>query len=325
MKTGGAGRWNSREPWNKRNRRFAYQRLPGPATRTRVNMGVTSARSGAALAILNQWYVSRASPADEFKPSNWIGNGRARRVAGFGRGGVVRALPRAHSELPDWRPPVLALRRAARRAREATLAATKDRHKRNVTPENALLVDGQATSTPTRSRPRLGRTALRREWKGPKPGPVSISMPGAHRGDRDLRHGSPGQRAKSRSWSAPSRPERTSRETSALATANQILGGGVSSRLFLDVREEAFPRLQHRLERGGAGERTRSRSCSRPALKRRRRPRPSPRCSSTRGASPRASRARRSSRARNDSSRTASCSVWKPQAASPISPPSSWC
>jgi predicted Zn-dependent peptidase len=33
-------------------------------------------------------------------------------------------------------------------------------------------------------------------------------------------------------------PERTSKDFPALATANQILGGGVSGRLFLDVREK---------------------------------------------------------------------------------------
>ncbi|HVJ19496.1 MAG TPA: insulinase family protein, partial [Polyangiaceae bacterium] len=115
-----------------------------------------------------------------------------------------------------------------------TLADCKEWHRRHVTPENSVLVvsgDVDAAAVEAAAQ----RTFAR--WKGKKPEGQSISNPEQLKSTAIVIADRPGS-AQSQVYVAAFGPERESKEFPALMAANQVLGGGVAGRLFLDVREK---------------------------------------------------------------------------------------
>lgn len=115
-----------------------------------------------------------------------------------------------------------------------TLASCKHWYQLNVTPENAtLVIAGDVEAS-------LAKAAAQRVfsgWKGARPAaPVfdSVLPPLAHTiWVVDRPHS-----AQSQIYVAGLGPERSSPSWPAVTAANQVLGGGVAGRLFLDIREK---------------------------------------------------------------------------------------
>jgi predicted Zn-dependent peptidase len=235
MKTGGAGRWNSRELVEQAESLGSSLNVFTDRDATRVNMGVTSADLEPALAILNAVVHEPRFPADEFKK---LKQQEIDRVKSSARGSAGWAasfvLYRELFELPTGVHPYSHYDALPAELEKLTLADAKDWHKRNVTPENAVLV---VTGDVDPDAVEAAAKKAFAKWKGPRPEPVSISMPERIEKTEIYVADRPGS-AQSQILVGTFGPERTSKDFPALATANQILGGGVSGRLFLDVREK---------------------------------------------------------------------------------------
>jgi zinc protease len=107
-------------------------------------------------------------------------------------------------------------------------------YKEHVTPENAVLVvtgDVDADSVEKSAAKYFGA------WRGAKPTPPAFSDARGPNGRKIFVVDRPGS-TQSNVLVGTLGPERKSEEYPALMTANQILGGGVAGRLFLDVREK---------------------------------------------------------------------------------------
>jgi predicted Zn-dependent peptidase len=135
-----------------------------------------------------------------------------------------------------------------------TLESCKLWYKNNVTPANATLVIAGDVD------PAAAEVAAKRVfsgWKGARPTAPVFESPTPSRGRVvwlvDRPHS-----AQSQIYVAGFGPERSSPSWPAVAAANQILGGGVAGRLFLDVREKGGQELsdleiRRFLQNDGAG------------------------------------------------------------------------
>jgi zinc protease len=235
MKTGGAGRWNSRELVEQAESLGSSLRILTDRDSTRISMGVTSADLEPALAILDAVVTAPRFPADEFKK---LKQQEIDRVKSAARGSASWAasfvLFRELYQLPTGVHPYSHYDALPAELEKLTLADAKEWHKRHVTPENAVLVVSGDVD------PDAVEAAAKKafaNWKGKKPPPLGISMPDRIEKTQIYVADRPGS-AQSHILVGTFGPERTSKDFPALATANQILGGGVSGRLFLDVREK---------------------------------------------------------------------------------------
>lgn len=235
MKTGGAGRWNSRELVEQAESLGSSLSVRTDRDSTRISLGVTSADLEPALAILSAVVESPRFPNDEFKKLKQQEIDRVKSAArGNAHWAASYVLYRELYQLPTGVHPYSYYDALPSDLEKLTLADAKAWHKRHVTPQNAaLVVVGDVD-------PDAVEAAASRafaKWKGEKPEPVSMSLP--ERVDKTVIYVAdrPGS-AQSQVLVGYFGPERTSSDYPALATANQILGGGVSGRLFLDVREK---------------------------------------------------------------------------------------
>jgi predicted Zn-dependent peptidase len=114
------------------------------------------------------------------------------------------------------------------------LEATKAWYKQHFTPRNAVLV---VTGDVDPDAIQKSITQAFKDWKGERPTPVSFSEPMPDADHTLFVVDRPGS-GQSQVYVGLLGPERQSEDWPALAATNQILGGGVSGRLFLDVREK---------------------------------------------------------------------------------------
>jgi predicted Zn-dependent peptidase len=115
-----------------------------------------------------------------------------------------------------------------------TLASCKHWYQTNVTPENATLVIAGDID------PAVAEASAKRvfsSWKGPRPSGQTFNTPLPQQ-DRMVWLVDRPHSAQSQIYVAGLGPERSTPSWPALAATNQILGGGVAGRLFLDVREK---------------------------------------------------------------------------------------
>ncbi|MEO7032928.1 MAG: pitrilysin family protein [Polyangiaceae bacterium] len=115
-----------------------------------------------------------------------------------------------------------------------TLAACKQWYTHNVTPLNATLVVAGDVE------PSTVETAARRVfagWRGDRPATPQSVAP-ATRDEEKIWVVDRPHAAQSEIYVAALGPERSSPQWPAITATNQILGGGVAGRLFLDVREK---------------------------------------------------------------------------------------
>ena len=154
--------------------------------------------------------------------------------ASAGWAGVDGPLPRAVRSA-DGRAPVLALRRQAVRAATSSRSrAASTGTKPTSRPKNATLVVAGDVD------PAAAEAAAKRvfsSWKGARPSGQSFNTPLPPQ-ERMVWLVDRPHSAQSQIYVAGLGPERSTPAWPALAATNQILGGGVAGRLFLDVREK---------------------------------------------------------------------------------------
>lgn len=235
LKAGGAGKWNSRELVEQAESLGASLSVLTDRDATRVGLGVTSADVEPALDILAAVVQAPRFAADEFKK---LKTQEIDRVKSSARGSAPWAasmlLYRELYELPTGVHPYSRYDALPAELEKITLGDCKDWHRRHVTPENAvLIVSGDVD--PAAVEAAAGKSFAR--WKGAKPEGLSFNTPEQRQRTEIIIADRPGS-AQSQIYVATFGPERQTVEFPALTAANQVLGGGVAGRLFLDVREK---------------------------------------------------------------------------------------
>lgn len=202
---------------------------------TRISLNVTSGQLDSALAILSAVALRPSFLPVEFQK---LRDREIERVKSSARGsaGWVAAmvLYRELYSLPTRVHPYAIYDALPSDLGEITLTDCKNWHKAHFVPSNAtLVVVGDVTADQVHT----AASKAFSNWKDqPAPRP-SFSMPFAPKERSVYLIDRPGS-AQSQIYVGLLGPERKSDAWPGLSVANQILGGGVSGRLFLDVREK---------------------------------------------------------------------------------------
>ncbi|HET9954336.1 MAG TPA: pitrilysin family protein [Polyangiaceae bacterium] len=202
---------------------------------TRIALNVTSGDLDAALELLSKVAFAPSFQADEFQKL------RAReieRVKSSARGSAGWAasmlLYRELFDLPTGIHPYSRMDAMPNELAQLSLADCKAWHKAQFVPSNAaLVIAGDVT-------PQTAQAAANKwfgAWKGGEAPAVSISQPFAPQARNVYIADRPGS-GQSQVLVGVLGAELRSPDWVGLTLANQVLGGGVSSRLFIDVREK---------------------------------------------------------------------------------------
>jgi zinc protease len=235
LKDGGAGRWTSRELAEKTEGFGAHLSISTDRDSTRIGLGATSGDLGAALEILAAVAENpRFAPAEFAK----LRQREIDRVKDRARTSpswlASMVLYRELFEMPVSIHPYARYDALPEEIAELRLEHVKRWYKEHFTPENAVLVVTGDVDVDdfTQAAERVFGT-----WKGRRPSPPSFSDARGPNGRKILVVDRPGS-TQSQVFVGTLGPERRSEEYPALMAANQVLGGGVAGRLFLDVREK---------------------------------------------------------------------------------------
>jgi zinc protease len=235
LKDGGAGPWNSRQLAERTESLGARLAIGTDRDSTRIGLGVTSGDLDAALEILAAVAQKpRLSPAefDKLKQREIDRVKDRARTSPSWLASMV--LYRELYELPVSVHPYARYDALPAEMAELKLEHVRRWYKEHFTPENAVLVvsgDVDADGVEKSAQRFLG------SWRGARPSAPPFSDARGPNGRKILVVDRPGS-TQSNVLVGTLGPERKSPEYPALMTANQILGGGVAGRLFLDVREK---------------------------------------------------------------------------------------
>jgi predicted Zn-dependent peptidase len=235
LKDGGAGRFSSRELAERTEALGARLSVSTDRDATRLGLGVTAGSLEQALEILDAVAEKpRFSPAEFDK----LRQREVDRVKDRARTSpswlAAMVLYRQLYELPVSIHPYAHYDALPEEMSALKLADVKRWYKEHFTPDNAVLVVTGDVDADT-----VEKAAERafKGWRGKKVAGPSFSDPRGPNGRKIIVVDRPGS-AQSQVLVGALGPERRSEEYPALMTANQILGGGMSGRLFLDVREK---------------------------------------------------------------------------------------
>jgi len=235
LKDGGAGRFSSRELAERTEALGAHLSVSTDRDATRIGLGVTTGSLDQALEILDAVAEKPRFPAAEFDKLRQREvdrvNDRARTSPSWLASMV---LYRELYALPVSIHPYAHYDALPEEMSALKLADVKRWYKDHFTPDNAVLVVTGDVDADT-----VEKAAERafKSWRGKKASAPSFSDPRGPNGRKIIVVDRPGS-AQSQVLVGALGPERRSEEYPALMTANQILGGGLSGRLFLDVREK---------------------------------------------------------------------------------------
>jgi predicted Zn-dependent peptidase len=235
LKDGGAGPYTSRELAEKTEALGAHLMISTDRDSTRIGLGVTSDRLDPALDILAAVAEKPRFPATEFEKLRQREIDRVKDRARTSPSWLASmVLYRELYELPVSIHPYARYDALPEEMAELKLEQVKRWYKANFTPENSVLVVAGDVDADT-----LEKAATRAfgNWRGAHPPRPSFSDARGPNGRKILVVDRPGS-TQSQILVGTLGPERRSDEYPALMAANQILGGGVSGRLFLDVREK---------------------------------------------------------------------------------------
>ncbi len=235
LKDGGAGRWSSRELAERTESLGARLSISTDRDSTRIGLGVTSGDLDAALEIL-----AAVAQKPRFTPAEFdkLRQREIDRVKDRARTSpswlASMVLYRELYELPVSIHPYARYDAFPAEMAELKLEHVRRWYKDHVTPENAVLVVSGDVSPDG-----VEKSAQRffGGWRGTRPAAPTFSDPRGPNGRKILVVDRPGS-TQSNVLVGTLGPERRSDQYPALMTANQILGGGVAGRLFLDVREK---------------------------------------------------------------------------------------
>ena len=235
LKAGGAGPWGARELVDQAESLGADLNVLTDRDSTRVTLGVTTANVNAALDLLGA-----VAQRPRFSPVEF-GKLRQReieRVKSSARASAGWAasmvLYRELYELPTSIHPYARYDALPADFEKLTLEQVRSWHRRHFTPRNAVLVIAGDVDPGAIEK---SVAEVFKGWKGERPAPTSFSDPMPDPEQTLFVVDRPGS-GQSQVYVGMLGPERQSEDWTALVATNQILGGGVSGRLFMDVREK---------------------------------------------------------------------------------------
>jgi predicted Zn-dependent peptidase len=235
LKAGGAGPWNAADLAERAESLGSSVEIETGRDSTQISMTVTTGDLDAALDLLSAVAEKpRFAPAefDKLKQRELERvKSEAKSSAGWA-GSMV--LYRQLFDSPSGAHPYSHFDATPSEIAKITLESCKRWYQDNMTPENATLVVAGDVE------PGVAKSAARRvfsNWQGVRPKRPIFDAPAAKPTHVvwlvDRPHS-----AQSQIYVAGLGPERASPSWPAVTEANQILGGGVAGRLFLDVREK---------------------------------------------------------------------------------------
>jgi predicted Zn-dependent peptidase len=235
LKDGGAGRWSSRELAERTEALGARLAIGTDRDSTRIGLGVITGELPQALEILSAVAQQPRFSPDEFQKLKTREIDRVKDRARTSPGWLASmVLYRELYELPVSIHPYARYDALPEEVGALKLADVKRWYKQHFTPENAVLV---VTGDVDPDAVEVAAVRAFANWKGKKPEALSFSEPRGPNGRKILVVDRPGS-SQSQVLVGALGPDRKSDEYPALMAANQILGGGVAGRLFLDVREK---------------------------------------------------------------------------------------
>jgi zinc protease len=233
MKAGGAGKWSSRELVERAEGLGRAVSVSTDRDATTISIGATKGDLDAALEILAALVTKPRFLPVEFDKLKAREIDRVKSSVADPRWLASMALYRELFELPTSVHPYARYDAMPEELGSITIAHAKGWHQKHVTPENAVLFVAGDVETPA-----VEQAAARwfGAWKGKRPESESFSTPRAASSLELFVVDRPGS-TQSQVYVGVLGPERKTPEYAGLRAANQILGGGVAGRLFLDVRE----------------------------------------------------------------------------------------
>ena len=235
LKAGGAGKWNAADLAERAESLGASLDVVTDRDATRITMAVTTADLDAALDLIGAVAQKPRFAPIEFDKLKQRELERVRNAAKASAGWAASmVLYRELFDLPTAVHPYAHYDAKPSELNKLTLASCRRWYQTNVTPENATLIIAGDVDTKT------AEAAAKRvfsSWKGPKPSGQTYNAPVPPE-TRTVWLVDRPHSAQSQIYVAGLGPERSTPLWPALAATNQILGGGVAGRLFLDVREK---------------------------------------------------------------------------------------
>ncbi len=235
LKAGGAGQWSAAELAERAESLGANLDVSTERDSTRISIAVTTGDFDAALDLLGAVVQKPRFAPIEFDKLKQRELERVRNAAKASAGWAASmVLYRELFDLPTAVHPYAHYDAKPSELDKLALASCKHWYQTNVTPENATLVIAGDID------PAAAEAAAKRvfsSWKGPRPSGPTFNAPLPPQ-ERMIWLVDRPHSAQSQIYVAGLGPERSTPAWPALAAANQILGGGVAGRLFLDVREK---------------------------------------------------------------------------------------
>ncbi len=234
-KAGGAGKWNAEALLERAESLGADLNVMTDRDSTRVSLGVTTPDLDAALEVMSAVAMKPRFDAKEFGKLRTREVERAKASAKSSAGyAAAMILYRELFEVPTAIHPYSRYDALPGELEKLTLADCKAWHKQHFTPHNAVLIaagdvdlDGLAQAADKAFKGWQGETPEAPRFSDPQPEAERhlylVDRPGS--GQSQVMVGRLG-------------PTRQTKDWPALAVMNQVLGGGVAGRLFLDVREK---------------------------------------------------------------------------------------
>jgi predicted Zn-dependent peptidase len=235
MKAGGAGSWNAADLAERAESLGSGLDIETGRDSTQISMTVMTGDLDAALDLLSAVARRPRFAPPEFDKLKQRELERVKNAAKSSPGWAgAMVLYRQLFDSPTGAHPYSHFDATPSEMDRITLESCKHWYQSNITPENATLVVAGDVD------PAIAKSAAKRvfsSWRGARPKPLVFDAPAANPAHVvwlvDRPHS-----AQSQIYVAGLGPERSSPSWPAVAEANQILGGGVAGRLFLDVREK---------------------------------------------------------------------------------------
>lgn len=235
LKDGGAGNLSGRELVIKVAELGADLYVEAGFDATHLGLAVTSDRLGEAMDLLGAVVARPRMAADEWKKLQKRQEERlAESARTSGAWGAQMVLYRDLFTLPAEHHPYASFGPTSGEVARLTLAECRAYHKRTFVPKNTLVIVAGDTS------PAAAQAAVARafgNYKGGEPPALSFTDPEPRLARKITLVDRP-RSSQSDVFVAALGPDRGDKRWAAFTVANQILGGGVSGRLFLDVREK---------------------------------------------------------------------------------------
>jgi len=235
LKVGGAGKWSAADLAERAESLGSSLEVMTDRDATRITMAVTTADLDAALDLIGAVAQRPRFAPIEFDKLKQRELERVRNAAKASAGWAASmVLYRELFDLPTAVHPYAHYDAKPSELSKLTLESCRRWYRSNVTPGNATLIVAGDVDAAT------AEAAAKRVfsgWKGEKPSVQSYNSPVPPE-TRTVWLVDRPHSAQSQIYVAGLGPERSTPAWPALAATNQILGGGVAGRLFLDVREK---------------------------------------------------------------------------------------